>query len=170
MNLAHRSRIIALVLLTLLLAACGSGERQPMIDITLDRPADSAAALTITDGRAFIDVTDPRGINGLNASLSAGEWPEMIVVLLRLRGLEHLEISYGDYILTTGRSSNESPDPPLMLSVVDENGQVSQASPSADIYYPDITRTGDGFEIAIPAHFFEDDYPSFSMQWIDYYR
>lgn len=140
-----------------------------MIDITLDHPADSAAALSITDGRAFIDVTDPRGINGLTAVLSAGDWPEEIVVLLRLRGLEHLEISYGDYILTTGRSSNESPNPPVTFSVRDENGDATQL-PAPTSANPAIRHTADGFEITLPPHFFEDDYSSFSIQWIDYYR
>lgn len=160
---------IAIVLL--LLSACDSAtEPQTMIDLTLDRPEGSSAELTLNDGRAFIDVTDPRGINGLTARLDQGEWPEEITVLLRLRGLENLDIAYGNYTITTGRSSNDSPDPPLMLSVVDENGVVSQASPSADIYYPNITQTEEGFAITMPAHFFREAHPSFTMHWIDFYR
>lgn len=141
-----------------------------MIDITLDRPEGSSADLIIGDDRATIDVVDPRGINGLHAQLTGGEWPENVTVLLRLRGLERLEISYGNYTIATGRSSNDSPDPPLMLYVRDKNGDVAQAPVSASIYYPDIRRTGDGFEITLPPHFFQDEFPSFSMQWIDFYR
>ena len=158
-------------ILWLALVACASGtEQEPMIDLALDRPDDNSADLTLSDGRALLDVTDHRGINGLNARRVKGQWPAEIVVRLRLRGLERLEIHYGDVTLVTGRSSTDSPDPPLILSVVDADGRVQSAPPSADMYYPDIRHTADGFEITLPPHFFRDDYPSFSLQWIDFYR
>lgn len=141
-----------------------------MLDVTLDRPQAGSAELTLGDGHALIDVVDPRGINGLLAQLTGGEWPDNVTVLLRLRGLERLEIRYGNYAITTGRSSNESPDPPLILYVTDENGEVRHAPVSSSVYYPDIRRTADGFEITLPPHFHLEEYPSFSMQWIDYYR
>lgn len=141
-----------------------------MIDVILDRPEGNSAEVTLSDDRLFIDVTDIRGINGLTARLESGSWPEEIAIHLQLDGLEQLEIRYDSYIITTGRSRNESPDPPLMLSVVDEQGQVQTASPSADIYYPDIGRTAGGFTITMPPHFFRDHYESFSLRWIDFYR
>lgn len=153
-----------------ILSACHPTEESPMIDITFDRPEGSSAELALDDGRTLIDVIDSRGINGMNARLIDGEWPQEIVVLLRLRGLEHLELRYGNYAITTGRSSNESPDPPLILYVTDENGDVTQAPVSSSIYFPDIRRTKDGYEIILPPHFFRDEFPSFSMQWIDFYR
>lgn len=141
-----------------------------MIELTLDHPEGNAAKVILSDGRALIDVTDSRGINGLTARLEQGEWPETITVRLRLRGLEHLEISYDNITLTSGRSSNDSPDPPLILAVTDENGEVAQASPSASIYYPEIEQSDDGFDITLPPHFFSEERPSFAMQWIDFYR
>lgn len=164
-----RSRFLLLLLL-LSLFACGPERAKPMIDVTLDHPDNSSATVTMTGQRALIDVTDPRGINGLNATLVEGEWPQEVVVRLRLRGLESLEITYGDIRLATGRSSNDSPDPPLMLTVIDEDGQAQAASPSADIYYPAIEQTADGFEISLPPHFYRENPPAFSMQWIDFYR
>lgn len=141
-----------------------------MIDITFDRQEGSTAVVQMGEDRAVIDVNELHGINGLNARLEQGEWPAELVVRLPLRGLERLEISYGNVTLTTGRSANDSPDPPLMLTVIDEQGRVQSASPSADIYYPAIRQTTEGFEIALPPHFFQKAYPSFSMQWIDFYR
>ena len=70
---------------------------------------------------------------------------------------------------------------------------VQSASPSSDVYYPDIRAItpdgttavgplaagerpalplpeGSAFEIALPPHFHRDDYPSFTLQWIDFYR
>lgn len=176
-----------------LLTGCSARENDTVIDIILDRQEDSSADVNYDDGRALIDVTDSRGINGLTAQLAEGEWPEEVVVRLGLRGLEQLEICYGDFTITTGVSSTGDPAPPLMLSVVDEDGNVQSASPSADIYYPDIRAVtpdgatavgplaagdkppfplpeGSAFEIALPPHFHQGDYSSFSLQWIDFYR
>jgi hypothetical protein len=164
-----------------------------MIDVTLDHPEDNAVELSLDDGRALIDVTDQRGINGLTARLEEGQWPEEVVVRLPLRGLESLEIRYGNFTITTSVSSTGDPGPPLMLSVTDEAGQAQSASPSADIYYPDIRAVtvdgatdvgplasgdrppfplpeGSAFEITLPPHFHQGDYPSFSLKWIDFYR
>ena len=67
----------------LLLAGCRRQETTPMIAVTLDRPEEASATVTQQDGRALIDVTDPRGINGLNATLTGDEWPEEVALLLR---------------------------------------------------------------------------------------
>lgn len=158
--------IVAAVVVVL--GGCRTGE-PALIDVTLDHD-DGSTGVTYSGNRAVIEVSDPRGINGLSAVLKSDRWPEEIVIRLPLNGLESLEIQYGNFTIATGRSSNESPDPPLMLSVTDEAGNVQTASPSADMYYPDINRTADGFEIFLPPHFFREDYTSFSMRWIDYYR
>lgn len=167
-------------------------ELQTMIAVTLDRPQEVTATVTEQDGRALIDVTDPRGINGLTARLTQGEWPTEIVIRLPLRGLEQLTIQYGDLMIATGVSSSGAPAA-LTISTVDEAGNVQSASPSADIYYPDIRAvTPDGttavgplaagerpafplpegsvFEITLPPHFHQGDHQSFSLQWIDFYR
>ena len=159
------------------------------IDVTLDK-ADDRATVTTEDGRAVIDVTSAGGIGGLTAT--AETWPEEVVVRLRLRGLEGLEIRYGDATIATGVSSSGQPSA-LTLSSVDENGNVQSASPSADIYYPDIQAVtpdgttavgplaagerpsfplpeGSAFEITLPPAFQQSGSPSFSVQWIDFYR
>lgn len=162
-----------------------------MIELTIDRP-EATATVTQEDGRALIDVTDPRGINGLTARLVEGEWPVEIVIQLRLRGLEQLTIQYGGLTIATGVSSSGAPAA-LTISTVDEAGTVQSASPSADIYYPDISLVtpggtvavgplaagerpafplpeGSTFEITMPPHFFHDAPDSFSIQWVDFYR
>jgi hypothetical protein len=170
------------------LAGC-SGGNMATIDVTLDK-ADDRATVTTEDGRAVIDVTSAGGIGGLTAKADA--WPEEVVVRLRLRGLEGLEIRYGDATIATGVSSSGQPSA-LTLSVVDENGNVQSASPSADIYYPDIQAAtpdgttavgplaagerpsfplpeGSAFEITLPPAFMQSDSPSFTLHWIDFYR
>lgn len=149
-----------------------------MIDVTLDKPGSDAATVTVANGRAVIDVTSASGIGGLTAA--AEKWPEEVVVRLHTRGLERLEIAYGNVLIATGVSSSGGPGPALMLSVTDEQGQTQTVSPSSSVYYPDIRVTGsaqtiplaDGgaFEITLPPHFHQGEYDAFRVQWIDFYR
>ncbi len=167
--------------LLVMAAGCRAGQEAAVIDIILDR-VDDAATVTVNGEQALIDVTSVSGIGGFEATLAEGAWPAEIVVRLRTRGLEQLFIRYGAFDIATGKSSNDSPDPALILSVEGENGQVQSAPPSADIYYPDIRVVNpsadnpklpadDGYyEITLPPHFHRDEYPSFSLQWIDFYR
>lgn len=162
---------IYLALLAALLSLGGCGrERGTMIELTLDRTESSTAELTLSDGRALIDVGDSWGINGLNARLTEGQWPEEVTVHLAVRGLERLEVHYNNYTITTGRSSNDNPDPPLVLYVTNADGSVDSAPVSSSVYFPDIERTADGFSITLPPHFHHESPPSFSLQWIDFYR
>lgn len=170
MTTTRKSQLAASMILVFMLATCSAEARQPMIDITLDRPEAGSAALTFSDGHALIDVTDAHGINGLTATAAEGQWPGQITVRLRLRGLERLEIHYGPYTIATGLSSNNSPDPPPVLHVADENEKAKEIPDPDSIYIPDISRTDDGFDITLPAHFFQGKYSAFSMQWIDFYR
>ena len=180
----------ALWVVLFMLSSCTEGNvNKNAIEVTLDKH-DDKATVTTEDGRAVIEVTSFTGIGGLTAT--ADEWPPEVVVRLRARGLEGLTLRYGDVIITTGVSSSGDPVA-LTLSVVDDEGNVQSASPSSDIYYPDIRAItpdgttavgplaagerpsfplpeGSAFEIVLPPHFHRDDHPSFTLQWIDFYR
>lgn len=176
---------LALLLVALLALAGCKGANMTTLDVTLDK-SDDAATVTVDDGRAVIDVTSASGIGGLTATLSDGKWPAEVVVRLNTRGLERLDFGYGNVQMSTGLSSTGDPNPPLMLTVVDEDGNVQRASPSADIYYPVIRvvdssgamvtpafplPAGSAFEIVLPPHFHQDEeYPFFWMEWVDFYR
>ena len=188
----HSGRMLgaALLLALLVLAGCAGGDgRVDSIDVALDKH-DDKVAVAVEDGRAIIDVTSFSGIGGLKATADA--WPEEVAVRLRVRRLEGLTIRYGDVIITTGVASTGDPVA-LTLSVVDDEGNVQSISPSSDVYYPDIRAItpdgttavgplaagerpalplpeGSAFEITLPPHFHRDDYPSFTLQWIDFYR
>ena len=180
---------VLLVALLALAGCAGGGNGVNSIDVTLDKH-DDKVTVTTEDDRAIIEVTSVTGIGGLTATADA--WPEEVVIRLRLRGLEGLGIHYGDFAITTGVSSAGDPAP-LTLSVVDDEGNVQSASPSSDVYYPDIRAVtpdgttavgplaagerpafplpeGSAFEIALPPHFHRDDQPSFTLQWVDFYR
>lgn len=185
---AARAGLTGLILLAgLLTAGCAGGRANTgMITVTLDKPIDDTATVSVEDGRAVIDVTSPSGIGGLTAVLGGGDWPDEVVVRLRLRGLERLEFGYSNFLLSTGVSSTGDPNPPLILTVVDEEGHAESASPSSNIYYPTIRFVNAGgqalatptfplpegtiIEVVMPPHFHEQEQNSFWMQWIDFYR
>lgn len=152
-----------------------------MIEIMLDKQSD-AALVEYRPGRLTIDVTSASGIGGLQAELADGSWPEQVLVRLRLRGLERLELSYGNYTIVTSISSTFDPAPPTTLYTRDEDGSVTETTSPEDAFQPAITPHSltqetpviplqDGyFEVALPAHFFETGERNFTLQWIDFYR
>ena len=170
-----------------LVACAGVGGAPPVIDVTLDRAGDSAIVSYDkgpgpANDTTTIDVTSAGGIGGLTAALTEGDWPAAVVVRLHTRGLEQLTIGYGRFGIVTGRSSNDSPDPALILSVEGERGEVQSAAVSSSVYYPAIRvvrpqshqpklpAAGGHYEITLPPHFHQGAHPSFAMQWIDFYR
>lgn len=173
MRLANAGIALALAAAALLVACAGFGEEPTLIDVTLDKPGDTVT-VTQADDHALIDVTSATGIGGLEATLTGGAWPEQVTTRLRLRGLEGLEIRYGDITLSTGMPSSGGPGPGLMLSITQPDGTIDSVSPSADIYYPVIERgadaAGDYFDVTLPPHFYDGDYESFELSWIDFYR
>ena len=170
------------------LAGCAVfGGGAPVINVTLDRAGYSAAVsydrgAGLASDTATIDVSSAGGIGGFTAALAEGDWPATVVVRLHTRGLEQLTIRYGLFDIVTGRSSNDSPDPALILYVEDEHGEVQSAPVSSYVYYPDIRvvrpqsqqpklpAPGGYYEITLPPHFYQGEHPSFAMQWIDFYR
>ncbi len=92
---------IALIALPGLMGCAAAQVQEPMIEVNLDRPEGNSIQVVHSSGRAFIDVCDSGGINGLNARLTESQWPEQIVVLLRLQGLERLEIQYRNITIAT---------------------------------------------------------------------
>lgn len=173
MRLANTGIALTLAAAALLVACAGFGEEPALIDVTLDKPGDTVT-VTQADDRVLIDVTSPTGIGGLEAKLTGGAWPEQVTVRLRLRGLEGLEIRYGDITLSTGMASSGAPGPGLMLSITQPDGTIDSASPSADIYYPVIQQGADAasdyFDVTLPPHFYVGAYESFELNWIDFYR
>lgn len=166
--------LLCLAAAALLPIACGKvAEESTMIDVVVEKTADTAT-VTMDGDSALIEITSATGIGGLAATLTADEWPEQIAVRLRLRGLESLEIRYGDIAISTGVSHTGEPNQALILSVTQPDGTIDSASPSADIYYPDIQPgsddQGDYFDVALPVHFFQGDHKAFNMRWIDFYR
>lgn len=173
MRLANVAILLTLASVTFLVACAGMAEEPAVIEVTLDKPGDTAI-VNRADDRALIEVTSATGIGGLQATLTAGSWPKQVTARLRLRGLESLEIRYGDVTLSTGMASSGASGSGLMLSITKSDGTIESASPSADIYYPVIERgadtVGDYFDVTLPPHFYDGAYESFELNWIDFYR
>jgi hypothetical protein len=157
-------------------------ETQLMIDVTLDKTGDSAE-VTVEDGRAVINVRSERGIGGLRAELTAGEWPAAVVVRLHnLKGLERLEIGFDDYLVTAGVSSTSQPAPLPTVYTISEFNEAKVMTEAGRNYYPTVDIVpAEGaqaaiplesgyFEIGLPPNFYLGRPDAFTMQWIDFYR
>lgn len=144
-----------------------------MIAVTVDKPGD-AATVTLDANQTLIQVSSATGIGGLTAALVDGQWPAQLIVRLRLRGLEHLQIRYGSVTIETGISGRINPSAGFKLSVTEPDGPVESGSSSAGLYYPVIRPGSDDvgtfFDITMPAHFLTGSYPDFSLSWVDFYR
>lgn len=152
-----------------------------MIEVTLDK-LDDTAAVTLTDGRAVIDVTSDSGIGGLQAKKSAGEWPAEVVVRLHLNGLESLEIGYDQFLIKSGFSSTSDPAPLPTVYAVSDTNEAQPVFGAGETFYPTIRVVPEAgsqpaiplqngyFEITLPANFHTGQPDSFTMQWIDFYR
>ncbi len=175
-----------LLLLVVGVVACAPGGQttngeELMVEIVLDKQGDTAL-VEYRPGTAIITVDSERGIGGMQAKLTEGEWPEAVLVRLRLTGLERLEVGYGPTTIVTGVSSTSDPGAPATLYTRDENDSVTETTallPSQQVAItlysetqepPGIPLRDGYFEIALPAHFLESGEDAFTLQWIDFYR
>lgn len=176
-------RLIATGLIVLggLVACRPAMETQPMIEITLDK-VDDSAEITSDEGRTVINVHSARGIGGLRAELTAGEWPADMVIRLYLKGLERLEVGFDEYLVTTSVSSTSQPAPLPTVHTISEFNEAKTMTEADSGYYPTVRVVpAEGsrpaiplqngyFEITLPPNFYLGDAEAFTLQWIDFYR
>ncbi|HEX3315526.1 MAG TPA: hypothetical protein VHR72_11575 [Gemmataceae bacterium] len=128
--------------------------------------------------RTLFDVKSPFGIGRASIERRKSEWPGVVTVRLRLKGLEHLKIVAGAKKLEAavgvrnGRPEirawkdgdenhplgDKSPYWP-MIAVIDR-GQPAQTSPLTDGW----------FDIELPRALLEGNPASIVVNWIDFYR
>lgn len=152
-----------------------------MIEVTLDK-SDDTADVILEDDQAIIDVRSASGIGGLHAALVAGDWPSVVVVRLHLKGLERMEIGYGQFLIVSGFSSTSEPAPLPSVYAISEAGGSEPVIDADKGFYPTIhVVPAEGsqpaiplqngyFEVALPPDFYIGQPDAFTLQWIDFYR
>lgn len=138
---------------------------------------DDRIELKVQDGKAIFVVRSPIGISQATIQRSVDQWPDKVVVQLRLKGLENFKVSNDKVKLEASVSSHDGSFRLWM------NGEEHSPLDSQSPYWmiPKIldsdekpTKTiplKDGcFELTIPKKFFESNSKSFKIEWIDFYR
>lgn len=155
------------------LVACGAAALPqmplgPSFDITVPGAADDVTMTTSGDA-AFIEVRSERGIGEAGVALRRGLWPANLALRLHLKGLEGLQVAYGDTKLAL--SVNTSGQVLQSASTADE-GEIATAVGSP--YWMDVvvqeSDAGRVYVVTLPADFFAATPATLDFSWIDFYR
>ncbi|MCE9568263.1 MAG: hypothetical protein K8U57_40200 [Planctomycetes bacterium] len=153
-------------------------EKASMFKITTKRANDAVETQSDKDKTAFV-VKSPSGIGQTVIERSDEKWPDVVVLRLRLKGLESFKASNGAVTLEAAVSiQNEGQwvrlwkdgkeDLPLdnkspfwmEIHMVGSDGKPAKVIPLKDGY----------FEMTLPKAFFEGNPKSITLNWIDFYR
>lgn len=161
----------------MLITATASADNPPFKFKT--KRDDDQVAVKVEKDRTVFDVTCPTGISELVIERTGKAWPEVVVVRLRLSGLEHFKATGGKVTLGVGTlnykgerptglwasDTKESPDDPksvyfMDFKMIDKNGKPTKEIPLQSGY----------FEMRLPKPFFEGNPKSVTLEWVDFYR
>jgi hypothetical protein len=164
------------------LAVAGGGadpkKQDARFNITTKRTDDSVEVKS-DKGRTVFRVTSPFGISQAVIERVGGKWPEAVVLLLHLKGLEDFRASNGKGTLNAAVSIQDGKpqvrlwkdgkeDAPLdekspfwmTIRILGGDGKPAREIPLRDGY----------FGLVLPRAFFEGNPKSITLNWIDFYR
>lgn len=163
----------------LLLQGCALGtEEVTTVGAILGRPDAAATAFVMEDGTLIIEVTSPSGIGSAELTIS-GPMPKRAVLRLWLKGLEGLEVSYGETVVTASLLGTTGSN--LMEAIRLASGEEELVTPSSPYWMavqvvptgpsPTTIPLAQGYiEISLPEHFFRSKERTVAIRWVDFYR
>ena len=166
--------IAAMLVLTVSVTTCA--DDTPPFKLTTKRSDDRVEVKSDQDKVVF-DVRSPFGISSATIERTIEKWPDLVLIQLRLKGLENFKVSTDKLKLEASVSSQNGDerrwkdgkeDSPLIskspywmeIRIMSNDGKPAKALPSKDGY----------IEMQLPKKFFEDNPKSFMLEWIDFYR
>jgi hypothetical protein len=145
----------------------------PTFDIVA-RKSEDRIVTSIELDRVVVDVRSPSGIGTATIHRKEGQWPQMVVLRLRLKGLESLSISNGSVTLGVSVSSHGDHEGRAWLKNSGEETPINKSSPywtAVKFVGGQKVPLGDGyFELALPKALLKDDPKTLRIDWIDFYR
>lgn len=170
------SELIAIFGLSMVLLCTMVQEDASAFKITTKRSDDRVDVKTKDDKIVFV-IRSPFGISNAIIERTAEQWPDKVVIQLRLNGLENLKLSTDQIKLEASVSSQngdariwkEGKENSLLDSnslhwmkfeILDNDGVPTKIIPIKD----------GCIEMQLPKKFFEGNPKSFKLEWIDFYR
>jgi hypothetical protein len=146
--------------------------------ISTKRDSDKVEVKVEKDQTLFT-VQSPIGISEAVIERVNEKWPDVIVLRLRLQGLESFRVSNGEVTVEGSVSSHDDKERVRLWKQGKEDSLLDAKSP----FWMEIGMIGeDGkpaktiplknghFQIRLPKGFFEDNPKSITINWIDFYR
>ncbi len=146
--------------------------------ITTKRP-DDRVDIEVDKDRAVFTVQSPFGISQAVIERALEKWPAVVVLRLRLKGLESFRASNGRATLHAAVSIREGKATVRWWKDGKEDALLDRTSPfwtdlrilSSDGRPASVLPPQDGyFELALPRAFFEGDPQAITLDWIDFHR
>jgi hypothetical protein len=116
--------------------------------------------------RTILDVTSPTGIGGAEIERRTADWPKVVIIRLRLKGLEHFELTAGKRKLEAAVAVRDGKTVVRAWRDGDENRPLDDKSPS----WPRIAALDGWFDVEVPRAMLEGNPPTIAVSWIDFYR
>jgi hypothetical protein len=165
-----------LILLLVFAYATSHADDALPFKITTKRSGDRVEVKSEHDKVVFT-VRSPIGISSATIERSTDQWPDKVVIQLRLSGLENFKATTEKRKLEASVSSQDGgvrhwmdgkEDSPLDatnpywmdIRIVGSDGKLTSTIPLKDGY----------FEMQLPKSFFEGNPKSITLNWIDFYR
>ena len=169
-----KNKFIAITMIALL-ATMNCFADEPF-KITTKR-SDDRVEVKSKDDKTLLVIRSPFGISNATIERTTDQWPDKVVIQLRLKGLESFKLSTDKLKLEAPVSSHDG-DVRLW-----KDGKEDSPLDSKSPYWMEIRILGsdgeptksiplkDGcFEMQLPKKFFEGNPKSYKVEWIDFYR
>lgn len=167
---------IVAVMAAVLSTGCTNVVHEPQLKITTKR-ADDTVDVKVEKDRMIFSVHSPFGISQADIERTDGNWSDIVMLRLHLKGLENSKISNGKITLEAAVSSQDgnvrqwkdgNEDSPLdakspywtEIRMFSDDGKPVRTIPLTEGY----------FEIQLPTALLEDNPKSITINWIDFYR
>jgi hypothetical protein len=153
---------------------------EPDFEVNLQRDGDSIEVAAEAD-RTVFTVASPRGIGAATVQRRQPHWPTLVVLRMRLRGLESLTIAASQ--ITLGVSVSSSPPHTARLHVSQTGEQQEKSIDRNSRYWTEVRvldaagkparslpAEGGCFELQLPAELLARNPKAIEIRWIDFYR
>ena len=167
---------IVAVMVSVLSTGCTNSVDEPQFKIATKRDNDKVEVKVESD-KAVVSVQSPFGISQTVIERTDGNWPDIVMLRLHLKGLENFKVSIGKVTIEAAVSSQDG------NVRIWKDGKEDSSLDAKSPYWTEIRMFGDDgkpttsiplkdgyFEIHLPKALLEDNPKSITVNWIDFYR